>query len=149
MKSISKLLAITTLVVITLSICGCERDNQKNSLVGTWVKCHNVIGDPSYYDENGEPIVHLCDPSFLKERMKDNPDWDVIRFTKDGIMYNNTHPSLNNVPYQLQGDTMLVIYGEYYLPIKIFDKKGMVIYCWEPSDGFAQICTDVVFTKIK
>lgn len=123
--------------MITLSICSCEKDNQKNPLVGTWVKCHNVFGDPSYYDESGEPIVHLCDPSFLKERMKDDPDWDVIRFTKDGIMYNNTHPSLNNVPYQLQGDTMLVIYGEYYSPIKIFDKKACLFPAGEylPNPG--------------
>lgn len=149
MKNTLKILAIITLVVIAFSICGCEKDNEKNHLVGTWVKCHDVMGDPSNYDENGDPIVHLCDPGFLKERMKNDPNWDVITFTKRGIMYNNRYNLYDNKPYTMEGDSIIIVDGKYHLYIKLFDKKGMVICCWEPTDGFAQISTDVVFTKIK
>lgn len=149
MKKKSIVRAIVMLAVTVLSFCGCDKDKQKNPLVGTWVKCHDVIGDLSYYDENGEPLVHLCEPSFLKERMKNDPDWDVITFSKKGIMYNNRHDFCDNKTYTIVGDSVILVDGKYRLNIKLFDEKGMLIYCWEPTDGHAQICTDVVFNKIK
>ena len=149
MKKKSIVRVIVMLAVTVLSFCGCDKDKQKNPLVGTWVKCHDVIGDLSYYDENGEPLVHLCEPSFLKERMKNDPDWDVITFSKKGIMYNNRHDFCDNKTYTIVGDSVILVDGKYRLNIKLFDKKGMLIYCWEPTDGHAQICTDVVFNKIK
>ena len=149
MKKSPKLLAISTLVVIALSICGCERDNLKNPLVGTWVKCHDVNGNPDFFDENGEPVLHLCDPDALKELMINDSTWDVLTFSKKGIMYNNRYDFCNDKPYTMEGDSIIVVDGIYHLYIKLFDKKGMVIYCWEPTDGFAQVSTDVVFTKIK
>ena len=113
------------------------------------MKCHDVSGNPVFFDENGEPVLHLCDPGVLKERMKNDSTWDVLKFSPKGIMHNNRYDFYDDKPYTMEGDSIIVVDGIYHLHIKLFDKKGMVIYCWEPTDGFAQVCTGVVFTKIK
>lgn len=140
-------LFVTTFFVVVTLMYSCERNSQDNPLVGKWAKC-SVLTHNLDHEETSQ--MSLCDPTELKERIKNDQSWDVLTFTKKGVMYCNNRDYLNNKSYRMEGDSLIVVEdGKYYLEIHFFDKNGMVISYWESSNDYSMMLFDATFTKIQ